>query len=134
MSQALYSIKPTKINEDIVVPRGRVPEMLAELKRIADRYNLIIANFGHAGDGNIHVNIMTDKNDKEEYEKAKKAVRDIFEATVQLEGTISGEHGIGLTKKEFIDMELSEVSIKLMKEVKSVFDPKGIMNPGKIFP
>ena len=134
ISQALYSIKPSKINEDIVVPRGRVPEMLAELKRIADQYNLIIANFGHAGDGNIHVNIMTDKNDKEEYEKAKKAVRDIFEATVKLEGTISGEHGIGLTKKEFIDMELSEVSIKLMKEVKSVFDPKGIMNPGKIFP
>jgi glycolate oxidase len=134
ISQALYNIKPSKINEDIVVPRGRVPEMFAELKKISDRYNLTIANFGHAGDGNIHVNIMTDRNDKEEYEKAKKAVRDIFEATVKLEGTISGEHGIGLTKKEFIDMELSEVSIKLMKEVKSVFDPKGIMNPGKIFP
>ena len=134
ISQALYSIKPSKINEDIVVPRGRVPEMLDELKRIADRYSLIIANFGHAGDGNIHVNIMTDKKDKEEYEKAKRAVRDIFEATVKLEGTISGEHGIGLTKKDFINMELSEVSIKLMKEVKSVFDPKGIMNPGKIFP
>ena len=134
ISQALYNIKPSKINEDIVVPRGRVHEMLCELKKIADRYDLVIANFGHAGDGNIHVNIMTDKNDKEEYEKAKKAVRDIFEATVKLEGTISGEHGIGLTKKEFIDMELSEVSIKLMKEVKSVFDPKGIMNPGKIFP
>ncbi len=108
--------------------------MFAELKKISDRYDLIIANFGHAGDGNIHVNIMTDKNDKEEYAKAGRAVRDIFEATVKLEGTISGEHGIGLTKKEFIDMELSEVSIKLMKEVKSVFDPKGIMNPGKIFP
>jgi glycolate oxidase len=134
ISQALYSIKPSKINEDIVVPRGRVSEMLAELRIISDRYNLIIANFGHAGDGNIHVNIMTDKNDKEEYEKAKRAVRDIFEATVKLEGTISGEHGIGLTKKEYIDMELSEVSIKLMKEVKNVFDPKGIMNPGKIFP
>jgi glycolate oxidase len=134
ISQALYNIKPSKINEDIVVPRGRVPEMLAELKKISDRYNLIIANFGHAGDGNIHVNIMTDRNDKEEYVKAERAVKDIFEATVKLEGTISGEHGIGLTKKEFIDMELSEVSIKLMKEVKSVFDPKGIMNPGKIFP
>jgi glycolate oxidase len=134
ISQALYNIKPTKINEDIVVPRGRVPDMFVELKKISEEYNLTIANFGHAGDGNIHVNIMTDRNDEEEYERAKMAVRDIFESTVKLEGTISGEHGIGLTKKEFINMELSEVSIKLMKEVKRVFDPKGIMNPGKIFP
>ncbi len=134
ISQALYNIKPSKINEDIVVPRGRVPDMFIELKKISEKHKLIMANFGHAGDGNIHVNIMTDRNDKEEYAKAEKAVRDIFEATIKLEGTISGEHGIGLTKKEFIDMELSEVSIKLMKEVKSVFDPKGIMNPGKIFP
>ncbi len=134
ISQALYNIKPSKINEDIVVPRGRVPDMFAELRNISERYNLKIANFGHAGDGNIHVNIMTDKSNQEEYDRAKKAVRDIFESTVKLEGTISGEHGIGLTKKDFIDMELSEVSIKLMKEVKNVFDPKGIMNPGKIFP
>jgi glycolate oxidase len=134
ISQALYNIRPSKINEDIVVPRGRVSEMFIELNKISENYNLTMANFGHAGDGNIHVNIMTDRSDKDEYEKAERAVRDIFEATVKLEGTISGEHGIGLTKKDFIDMELSEVSIKLMKEVKNVFDPKGIMNPGKIFP
>ncbi|MBI4849244.1 MAG: FAD-binding protein [Nitrospirae bacterium] len=133
ISPALYRIKPTKINEDIVVPRGRIPEMLQSLRAISERYNLKIVNFGHAGDGNIHVNVMTDKNDREEYERAGKAVEDIFKATLKLEGTISGEHGVGLTKKQFLGMELSETSIEMMKAVKNIFDPNGIMNPGKIF-
>jgi glycolate oxidase len=134
ISPALYRIKPTKINEDIVVPRGRIPEMLQALKEISEKYDLKIVNFGHAGDGNIHVNVMTDKNDKEEYEKAHKAVEDIFKATIRLEGTISGEHGVGLTKKQYIGMELSDTSIELMKAIKKTFDPNGIMNPGKMFP
>jgi glycolate oxidase len=134
ISPALYRIKPTKINEDIVVPRGRIPEMLQALKEISEKYDLKIVNFGHAGDGNIHVNVMTDKNDKEEYEKANKAVEDIFKATIRLEGTISGEHGVGLTKKQYIGMELSDTSIELMKAIKKTFDPNGIMNPGKMFP
>jgi glycolate oxidase len=134
VSPALYHIKPTKINEDIVVPRGRIPEMLRSLREISEQYNLIIANFGHAGDGNIHVNIMTDKNDKEEYQKAGEALKDIFEATLKLEGTISGEHGVGLTKKPYIGMELSGTSIELMKAIKKGFDPEGLLNPGKIFP
>ncbi|MEF9427258.1 MAG: glycolate oxidase subunit GlcD, partial [Candidatus Mariimomonas ferrooxydans] len=90
--------------------------------------------FGHAGDGNIHVNIMTDKNNKEEYQRANDAVNDIFEATIKLGGTISGEHGIGLTKKSYVGMELSQESIRLMTDIKKVFDTKGIMNPGKMFP
>jgi glycolate oxidase len=134
ISPALYHIKPTKINEDIVVPRGRIPEMLQSLRAIAEKYDLIIANFGHAGDGNIHVNIMTDKNDKEEYQKAKDALTDIFGATLKMNGTISGEHGVGLTKKQYVGMELSEFSIEVMKKIKGVFDPKGILNPGKMFP
>jgi glycolate oxidase len=134
ISPALYRIRPTKINEDIVVPRGRIPEMLQALREIADKNNLIIANFGHAGDGNIHVNVMTDKNDEGEYRRAQDSVRDIFEAALKLDGTISGEHGIGLTKKQFVGMELSDLSIEMMKKVKNVFDPKGILNPGKIFP
>jgi glycolate oxidase len=134
ISPALYHIKPTKINEDIVVPRGRVAEMLRSLRETAEKYDLTIANFGHAGDGNIHVNIMTDKNDKEEYQRAKDAVRDIFEAVIRMEGTISGEHGVGTTKKQYLGMELSEASINIMKNIKNIFDPKGIMNPGKIFP
>jgi len=134
ISPALYHIKPTRINEDIVVPRGNIPEILKAIREIAEKNNLIIANFGHAGDGNIHVNVMTDKDDKEEYQRAKDSIKDIFEATLKLGGTISGEHGVGLTKKQFVGMELSDTSIAIMKNIKNVFDPKGIMNPGKIFP
>ncbi|KPK02849.1 MAG: glycolate oxidase subunit GlcD [Nitrospira bacterium SG8_35_4] len=134
VSPALYHIKPTKINEDVVVPRGRIPEMLGELRKIAQKYNLTIANFGHAGDGNIHVNVMTDKNNPDEYRRASESVQDIFEATLRLEGTISGEHGVGITKKQYIGMELSETSITVMRKIKDVFDPKGILNPGKMFP
>jgi glycolate oxidase len=134
VSPALYRIAPTKINEDIVVPRGKIHEMIQTLRRIGEKYNLKIVNFGHAGDGNIHVNIMTDRNNKEEYNKAIQAVKEIFDATLKLGGTISGEHGVGITKAPYINMELSETSIKLMKAIKKVFDPRGIMNPGKIFP
>ena len=108
--------------------------MISSLRDIANNYNIKIVNFGHAGDGNIHVNIMTNKNDAEEYQRAKKAVKDIFEATLKLGGTISGEHGIGLTKAQYTGMELSPLSIGLMKSIKQVFDPKDIMNPGKMFP
>jgi glycolate oxidase len=133
VSPALYRISPSKINEDIVVPRSKIPEILRLLRDIGNKHNLKIINFGHAGDGNIHVNIMTDRKNKEEYKRAEDAVRDIFEATIKLGGTISGEHGIGLTKAKYIGMELSSVSIGLMKAIKKVFDPKGIMNPGKVF-
>ena len=92
------------------------------------------ALIGHAGDGNIHVNVMTDKNNQEEYERAKNSVKDIFQAALKLEGTISGEHGVGLTKKQYIGMELSDTSIEIMKAIKKTFDPNGIMNPGKMFP
>lgn len=134
ISPALYTIKPTKINEDIVVPRGRIPEMLHALGEISRKHEVKIINFGHAGDGNIHVNVMTDKNNKDEYERALNSVKDIFEATIKLEGTISGEHGVGLAKKQYVGMELSDTSIELMKAIKKTFDPQGIMNPGKIFP
>jgi len=134
VSPALYHIRPTKINEDIVVPRGRVPEMLRALREIAEKRKIIIANFGHAGDGNIHVNIMTDKKDSAEYENAKDALKEIFAAALELEGTISGEHGVGLAKKDYIGMELSDTSLKMMKAIKDAFDPQGILNPGKVFP
>ena len=134
ISPALNRIKPTKINEDIVVPRGRIPEMMQALREISEKYDLKIVSFGHAGDGNIHVNVMTDRNNKDEYDNAQRSVKDIFEAVLKLGGSISGEHGIGLTKKQYIGMELSDTSIELMKSLKKVFDPNGIMNPGKIFP
>lgn len=134
ISPALYRIKPTKINEDIVVPRSKIPEMLFLLRGIEEKHDIKIVNFGHAGDGNIHVNIITDRNNPEESRRAGESVKDIFEATLKLGGTISGEHGIGLTKSQYIGMEISPLSIGIMKAIKSVFDPKGIMNPGKIFP
>lgn len=134
ISPALYHLKPTKINEDIVVPRSSIPEMLNILRRLSEETGITMVNFGHAGDGNIHVNIMVDKSNKEEYEKGLKLVKEIFRATLELGGTISGEHGVGLTKAAYINMEIPPAELDLMKKIKSVFDPKNILNPGKIFP
>ena len=133
ISPALGRLKPTKINEDIVVPRTKVPSIIKRIRKIAEDLNLTIINFGHAGDGNIHVNIMTDKEDKDEYERAEKAVKEIFSAVLDLEGTISGEHGVGLTKSPYIRMEIEPVALRKMEEIKKIFDPNNIMNPGKIF-
>ncbi len=133
ISPALYHIKPTKINEDIVVPRDKVPLMLIELRRISESSGIKIISFGHAGDGNLHVNIMVDKNNEEEYARGAELVSKIFEITLKLGGSLSGEHGIGLTKAPYLVMEVKKREIELMKGVKAVFDPKGLMNPGKIF-
>ena len=134
VSPALYHISPTKINEDIVVPRNRIPEMLKRLRRLSEESGIKIVNFGHAGDGNIHVNIMIDRNNKEEYTKGVELVKHVFKETLDLGGTISGEHGIGLTKAPYIGMEISETGLSIMKSIKKVFDPKNILNPGKMFP
>lgn len=134
ISPALYHIKPTKINEDIVVPRNMVPEMLKRLRKLSEESGIKIVNFGHAGDGNIHVNIMVDRNNKEEYQKGIGLVEQIFKDTLSLGGTISGEHGIGLTKAGYIGMEISKPELEIMEAIKKVFDPKNILNPGKIFP
>jgi len=133
LSPALYHIKPTKINEDIVVPRNKLTEMLRRLRTLSEKSGIAIVNFGHAGDGNIHVNIMVDKADEDEYQRGLGLVEQIFRDTLELGGTISGEHGIGLTKAGYIDMELSERELKIMESIKKVFDPKKILNPGKIF-
>lgn len=134
ISPALYHIKPTKINEDVVVPRNKVTEMLKRLRTLSEKSGIKIVNFGHAGDGNIHVNIMVDKADKAEYEKGVSLVEQIFKDTISLGGTISGEHGVGLTKARYIGMEMSKQEIEIMESLKKVFDPRKILNPGKIFP
>ncbi|MEW6571020.1 MAG: FAD-linked oxidase C-terminal domain-containing protein [Nitrospirota bacterium] len=134
VSPALYHIKPTKINEDIVVPRSNLTEMLKRLRKISEESGIKIVNFGHAGDGNIHVNIMVDRTDREKYKKGSSLVGLIFQETLALGGTISGEHGVGLTKKDYIGMELSKTQCDIMKSIKKVFDPRNILNPGKIFP
>jgi glycolate oxidase len=134
VSPALFHISPSKINEDIVVPRNRLPEMLRILRGLSESTGIRVVNFGHAGDGNIHVNLMVDRSNEKEYEKALKLVEDIFNAALELGGTISGEHGVGLTKKEYISLEIQPDELELMKKIKTVFDPKNILNPGKIFP
>jgi glycolate oxidase len=133
VSPALYYLKPTKINEDIVVPRTKITEMLMRLRTLSEKSGIAIVNFGHAGDGNIHVNIMVDKADNDEYQRGLALVEQIFRETLELGGTISGEHGIGMTKAGYISMELSRQEIQIMESIKKVFDPKKILNPGKIF-
>ena len=133
-SVALKATGLVKINHDVVVPRGRVPELfdvIAEMKRT---YNLRVASFGHAGNGNIHVNLLLKPGDADEAARAKQAERFLFTRVVALEGSISGEHGIGFAKAPYLPLELSADEIALMKRVKAAFDPNGILNPGKIFP
>jgi glycolate oxidase len=134
LSLALRATGLLKINHDVVVPRGRVPDLFTVVGDLKREHHLRIACFGHAGDGNIHVNIMVRREDAGELERARRAERQLFERVVALEGSISGEHGIGFAKAKYLGIELSEVEIALMKRIKRAFDPNGILNPGKIFP
>ena len=134
LSLALRATGLLKINHDVVVPRGRVPQLFETLADLKARHALQIASFGHAGDGNIHVNLMIAKQDEAARARARDAERELFERVVALEGSISGEHGIGFAKAPYLPIELSADVIALMKRVKASFDPNGILNPGKMFP
>ncbi|MBK5480830.1 FAD-binding protein [Peribacillus sp. TH16] len=134
VSPAIVRIKPTKISEDATVPRSKIPEMCERLQRIRDKYGVHLVVFGHAGDGNLHPNIICDKTDKEEMSRVELAVADIFMTAIELGGTLSGEHGIGMMKAPFMEMELGAAGLDIMKRIKEVWDPNNIMNPGKIFP
>jgi glycolate oxidase len=126
-------LRPGKVSEDVVVPRSHMRELLSFLGDLRERYALPIAAFGHAGDGNIHVNIMVDKDDPNEVAKGDKIVRELFKRVIDLRGTITGEHGVGITKAPYMDMEFSRPALDLMLRLKKAFDPNGILNPGKIF-
>jgi len=134
LSPALKTISPVKLNNDVVVPKGRLPELFEFVKQLKRDMHLRMPCFGHAGDGNIHVNIMVEPGDPDELVRARAAVPMLLEAVVALEGSISGEHGIGFTKVPYVGIELTADVIALMKRVKRAFDPNGILNPGKIFP
>ncbi len=133
ISPASFRIKPHKMGEDVVVPRTRIPDLVDFTETLSRELGLDILTFGHAGDGNIHVNIMYDRNDSAEDLRARDAREKIFAHVVGLGGTISGEHGVGITKAAFISSELDSVEIDIMEKIKKVFDPLGILNPGKIF-
>jgi len=134
ISPALFQYGPDKINEDIVVPRSKIPDMVKKIEALKEKTGLTMVSFGHAGDGNIHFNIMLDKRNQDELKKAEAAVDILFEHTIELGGTISGEHGVGITKASYIAKEIGSVELNLMKKIKKIFDPNGILNPGKIFP
>lgn len=134
VSPAIVRIKPTKISEDATVPRSKIPEMFRRLKEIKDKYNIHLVVFGHAGDGNLHPNIIADQRDKEEMLRVEKAVEEIFTAAIELGGTLSGEHGIGVMKAPFMEMELGATGLGMMQRIKQAWDPNNILNPGKIFP
>jgi len=134
ISPAILRIRPTKINEDVTVPRSLIPELMARLSALSEKVGLPIVNFGHAGDGNIHVNVMTDKRDPEEYKRAHEAVDEVFRICLGLSGTISGEHGIGLTKAKYIESEIGATGVEITKRIKAAFDPNYVLNPGKIVP
>jgi glycolate oxidase len=133
VSAALRRIRPDKINEDVTVPRSRVPDLIRTIHAIAERHGLTIANFGHAGDGNVHVNIMLDRSDSGEVRRAEQAVEELFRAVLDLEGTLSGEHGVGITKSPFFQWEVGRTGFDAMLAVKRALDPHNILNPDKMF-
>jgi glycolate oxidase len=133
VSASLRKVNPDKFNEDICVPRSKVPEMIRKVDAIAEKYDIPIVNFGHAGDGNIHVNIMIDKKVPGALEKAEKAIEEVFKGALELGGTMSGEHGVGIAKARFIPLEITPIAAEYMKTIKRALDPNNILNPGKIF-
>lgn len=133
ISPALYNIAPYKINEDICVPRSRILEILDRIASIHKQYpSLKVASFGHIGDGNIHVNVMYDKGEQQRA-LAERMIEEILRNTVEVGGTVSGEHGIGNVKSAFLSLEIPPMELGIMKDIKQLFDPKGILNPGKMF-
>ncbi len=134
VSPSLARRRPNKLGEDISVPRAAIPEAIRRIKAVGDKYNLPISVFGHAGDGNLHPNILYDKRDPAEVRRVEQASRDIFGIAVELGGTLSGEHGVGVLKLPYLGMAESPIEIELMQAIKRVLDPKGILNPGKKFP
>ena len=134
VSPSLARMAPNKLGEDITVPLSKIPETIQRLKGVSRKYDLPIVIFGHAGDGNLHPNVLFDKRDKEQWEKVNAAVKEIFEIALDVGGTLSGEHGVGVLKRAYLEKALGKRSILLQRGIKEAFDPIGIMNPGKVFP
>lgn len=134
LSPALRHVAPKKINEDVVVPVSKIATFIDTLEQLAREHRIRIVNFGHAGNGNIHVNLLVNPNDTEEMARAAECLTGVFDSVVALGGTLSGEHGVGLEKRDFVDREIDPRALGLMRAIKAQFDPNGILNPGKGLP
>ena len=134
VSPALGRLRPNKLGEDIVVPKSAIPDMVASVREIAARYDLPIPVFGHAGDGNLHPNILFDLRNPDEVQRVEHAARDIFRAAISLGGTLSGEHGIGTLKREFLAEAQGDLAVDVSRTIKRALDPDNLLNPGKVFP
>ena len=130
---SLARVKPTTILEDATIPRSCIAPMVAFVQETARKYNLTIGTFGHAGDGNLHPTCLTDERDKDEIRRAHEAFAEIFDKAIEMGGTITGEHGVGIAKKKYLPKLAGESGLRMMRGIKGVFDPKGLLNPGKIF-
>ena len=134
LSPALRTVAPKKINEDVVVPVSNIPVLIEGIGELSRRYGITIVNFGHAGNGNIHVNLLIDPDDVTQLADAEACLSELFDLVLQLQGTLSGEHGIGMVKRQYVSRELDPVALQLMQQLKHQFDPEGLLNPGKAIP
>jgi len=130
---ALARVSPTTLLEDATVPRSRLAETFAEIERLTAKYHLKVGTFGHAGDGNLHPTVLCDERDKDEMLRAHGFYDELYDQVLAWGGTVSGEHGIGMAKKEYLARQIGPGGVRVMKRIKDAFDPKGILNPGKIF-
>jgi len=133
LSPALRTIAPGKINEDVVVPVSRMAELVTGLRGLSEKHEIPIVNFGHAGNGNIHVNLLLDPDNSDEVRRADRCLDEVFALVLKLDGSLSGEHGIGLVKRAYVKREIDAESLSLMHGIKREFDPNGVLNPGKLF-
>jgi glycolate oxidase len=134
VSPSLARVAPNKLGEDISVPRSQIPAAVRRIKEISRRYDLPIVVFGHAGDGNLHPNVLFDKRDADQWARVQEVVREIFATAVELGGTLSGEHGVGVLKRAYLESALGADAIEVQERIKRALDPKGLLCPGKIFP
>jgi len=134
LSPALRTLAPKKVNEDVAVPVTRLPELVDGVAQLSRRHDIRIVTFGHAGNGNLHVNLLADPDDPRAMAAITRCLEDVFRLVLSLEGTLSGEHGVGIDKRDYVAWEIPETTLALMRALKRVFDPKGILNPGKAIP
>ncbi len=134
VSPSLARIAPAKYNEDVCVPRSKLPKLVEAVEKLGKKYKLMVPTFGHAGDGNLHVNVMFDKRDHDQVRRAEALVEELFSATVELGGVISGEHGIGIAKQRFLRKQVGDVGLEYLRMIKKAFDPNWFINPGKVIP